>query len=266
MLPIMNIALRAARQANEYIVQAVDKRESNSADASADIKLLNHLEATLFQVLFDSLKPGYPTHYLAEPGETLASEKDDSWHIIGFDSASHLFKKLPTCTYSIVHRHQGKTQNTMVISPFTGNEFTATRGRGATLNSRRIRCTSAKSLAEASLGSNSINQFKNASQDHAIADFISELSNNVGQIYVSGNNTLDIAMVASGQLDAAVLTNSSIDTLEASLLLCQESGVLSGTLNGGLLKSGQGNIVAANPKLYKSLVQRFGGYEAKLQA
>lgn len=265
MLPIMNIALRAARQANEYISQAVDKRETSSADASGDVKLITHLEATIFQVLFDSLKPGYPTHYLAEPGETLQSDKEDSWHVLGFNRPDHLLKRFPSSSYSIVHRHQGKAQNALVINPFLDSEFTATRGRGASLNNRRIRCSACKSLSSASVGSNTINQLNNAPQDHAATDFLAELANNVDQVYVSGNNVHDLAMVASGQLDAAILTRSSVVELEAALLLCQESGVLSGSLSGGLLKSADGNVVAANPKLYKALVQRFGGYESKLQ-
>jgi hypothetical protein len=42
---------------------------------------------------------------------------------------------------------------------------------------------------------------------------------------------------------------------------------LSGSLSGGLVREGkEGSLVVANPKLYKSIVQRLGGYEKKLLA
>ena len=78
---------------------------------------------------------------------------------------------------------------------------------------------------------------------------------------------MDITLVAAGQADAVIVEDTDPAMLDGVLLLCQEAGTLSGTLSGGLVQEGRkGSLVVANPKLYKSIVQRLGGYDKKLQA
>ena len=263
MTPILNIALRAVRQANDYIIQSIDKRDPASADAQHDQKLVTHLETTVFQVLLDHLKRGYPNHYVCEPGETLSKEKEDSWHLSGFDNPELFTRRLHGCSYSIVHKHAGKVQNSIIFNVFNGDEYTATRGSGAALNNRRIRCTTARSLNESLIATNICNTLDNNSP--AMKDLNFELCSNANQVLVSGNPVLDLAMVAAGQADVAVLIGTQGRDLEAAQLLCQESGALIGTLGGGIVSTTTtNNIVAANPKLYKALVQRLGGYQSKL--
>jgi len=264
MQPILNIALRASRQSSEYINQLLDKQDPAQSDAHASEKMLSHLESTIFQNFFDNIKKSHPTHYLVEPGETLADVKEDSWHINSIHNPGHLLRKLPSCAYSVVHKHQGKTQDVLLANPFSGEEFTASRGGGAALNGRRIRCSSAKNLNTALVATNTWNQFSNHTTPHVITDFMTELTSSVYQTMINGCDALDIAMVASGQIEAAVLTKVDYQSLDASLLLCQEAGVLCGTLNGRLFSEGEDKLVVANPKLFKALVQRLNGYQGKL--
>lgn len=265
MTPILNIALRAVRQANEYIVQNIDKRDPASADTSTDRKLITHLESTLFQVLLDHLKRGYPTHYVCEPGEVLASDKDDSWHISGFDKTDAFTRRLPGCTFNLVHRHQGKLQNCIIVNVFNGDEYTATRGAGAAINNRRIRCTSAKAIGDATISTNISKKLHENQDNPACKDLLGELCLHANQILISSDPVFDLAMLAAGQTDLALLLDVQENDLAAALLLCQEAGALTGAMDGGVLKSGgSSHVVAANPKLYKSVVQRFGGYSRKL--
>lgn len=266
MTPILNLALRAARQVNEYIVQTIDKRDPSAADSSADQKMLDHLESTLFNVLFDSLKRGYPNHYLAEPGEMLSEVKEDSWHIHGFENVVGYARRLPNCSYTITHRHQGKVQHVIICNPFTNDEYTATRGSGAALNGRRIRCNPLRAFNSSFIASDLVDVMSAKGASFARTDFLSTLSANTGAIMSGANSDLNLAMVAAGQADAAILLDSQPAHLDGALLLCQEAGALAGTLGGELIHANTKtvNLVVANPKLYKNIVQRFGGHDKKL--
>ncbi len=264
MQPILNIAIRASRQASEYINQAIDKNDPTQSDANANSKLLSHLEESLFQTFFDSLKKANPTHYIVEPGETLSEVKEDSWHIYGIHNPAHLLRKLPSSAFSIVHKKNGKAQNSLLVNPFTGDEFTASRGSGAALNGRRIRCSPVKRLNESIITTNALSQLSNHAESHVISDFITELSTNANQVLLSACDALDISMVAAGQIEAAVLTKVNKNELDAALLLCQEAGVLSGTFDGGMFSETGDKIIVANPKLFKALVQRLNSYQSKL--
>jgi len=264
MLPILNIAIRAARQFNEYVNLTVDKREHSSSDVEADMRLVHHLEATFFQTLMDALKKGYPTHYVAAPGEQLSEPKEDSWHFYGFDNETHLLRKLPDTVYSFVYKRSGKIYSAIIMNPYTGAEYTATKGGGATINGRRMRASNTTSLANAYVTTDAMSHFNHRAEDHVLSDLIAELNNATGNTRASGCTTLDLAMVATGQLEAVVALDVEIESLAAPLLMCQECGVLTGTLSGALLNDKSGSIIAANPKLFKALVQRLATYEGKL--
>lgn len=263
MQPILNIALRASRQACEYITQTIDKNDPKPSESYANAKLLSHLEESLHQNFYDALKKANPTHFIIGFGETLEKTKDDSWQINNIHNPEHLLRKLPSCAFSLLHKHQGKPQNSLLVSPFSSLEFTATRGSGAALNGRRIRCSATKSLDEAVVATNTLKQFTEIQERHVLADFTSELSSQVKQVLASYCDALDIAMVASGQIDAAILTNVHYHEIESALLLCQEAGVLTGTFNGMPFSSKENKLIVANPKLFKGLVQRFNGFQTR---
>lgn len=264
MQPILNIALRASRQASEYIIQTIDKNDPKPSEPYANAKLLSHLEESLYQDFYDALKKANPSHFIVGLGETLDKTKDDSWHINNIHNPDHLLRKLPSCAFSILHKHHGKAQNTLLVSPFSNLEFTGTRGSGAALNGRRIRCSSTKDLDKAVVATNILNQFSTSHAKHQIADFANELGSQVQQVISGYCDALDIAMVASGQIDAAILTNVNFQEVEAALLLCQEAGVLTGTFNGMPFSAKENKIIVANPKLFKGLVQRLNGFQDRI--
>lgn len=264
MQPILNIALRASRHASEYILQTIDKNDPNPTDSYANAKLLNHLEEALHKNFYDALKKAAPTHFIVGFGETLDKPKEDSWQINPIHNPEHLLRKLPSCAFSVLHKHQGKSQNTLLVNPLSDLEFTATRGSGAALNGRRIRSSSTKNLDQAVIATNAFKLFSDAPNKHSISDFVSELACNVQQVITGYCDALDIAMVASGQIDAAVLTNVNYQEVEGALLLCQEAGALIGNFKGMPFSAKEDKLVVANPKLFKSLVQRLNGYQDKI--
>ena len=266
MQPILNIALRAARQFNEYVNLSIDRKEHSSTDLKEDLKLVRHLEEVLFKTLMDALKKGYPKHYVAEVGEQVSDDKDDMWLIHGFDSEQHLLRKLPETVYSFVHKKNGKIHSAVIVNPFTGAEYVAVKGGGAIFNDRRCRVSGQRNLDGSLFATDTTNQFKHDGSDHVISDLVTSLGQAGIYSRTSGCPTLDLAQVASGQLDAALLINIKADQLEAALLLCAEAGALIGSLSDGFMKADSKTLVAANPKLFKSALQRFSSYGAKLSA
>jgi myo-inositol-1(or 4)-monophosphatase len=266
MQPILNIALRAARQFNEYVNLSIDRKEHSSTDLKEDLKLVRHLEEVLFKTLMDALKKGYPKHYVAEIGEQVSEVKEDLWLILGFDNEQHLLRKLPETAYSFIHKKNGKIHSAVIINPFTGAEYIAVKGGGAIFNDRRCRVTAHRNLEGALFATDASNQISKSSKDHLFSDLLTDLGQAGVQTRVSGCPTLDLAQVASGQMDAALLTNVNTADLEAAILLCAEAGALIGGLTDGMLKSGNKTLVAANPKLFKTTLQRFSSYGSKLAA
>lgn len=71
----------------------------------------------------------------------------------------------------------------------------------------------------------------------------------------TGSAALDLAYVASGRLDGLWEFGLRIWDIAAGTLLIREAGGLVSDLQGGENYLKEGNITAANPKIFKSLLQ-----------
>lgn len=143
----------------------------------------------------------------------------------------------------------------MVLDPVRQEEFTASRGRGAQLNGRRIRVSNRKSLDGALLGTGI--PFKNHCDDQlaSYAKTIEILAAECAGIRRAGAASLDLAYVAAGRLDAFWEIGLAEWDIAAGALLVREAGGLVTDVDGtdGYLSSG--NIVCGTPKCFKSVLQ-----------
>ena len=131
--------------------------------------------------------------------------------------------------------------------------FTATKGKGAQLNNRKIRVSSKKELDGALLGTG----FP-YSDEKVMLKFIESykaLFPKVAGIRRAGVASLDLAYVASGRLDGFWEFNLKPWDIAAGVLLIQEAGGISAELSGGLDYLESGNIISANPKLLKAMLK-----------
>ncbi|MFD2228844.1 inositol monophosphatase family protein [Alkalimarinus sediminis] len=264
MQPVINIALRAARQANEYILQTLDKQPVSFSDPEACAKQIKNLENTVYRVFFDALKKAYPAHHIGEPGEPLSSEHENSWSISRIHSPENMLRNLPFTGYSITCQQKGKIEHALFINPITDDEFSASRGHGAALNGKRIRVSDVRNLNQSLIASNILENTRNMSNPHVGMDLASELIQGTFNIRSTGCEAADLAYVAAGQLDAAVLTDIDMSELPGVLLICQEAGVLTGDFKGIPTAISTKRIIAANAKLFKSLIQKVHNYNARL--
>ena len=144
----------------------------------------------------------------------------------------------------------------------TDNElFTATRGRGAYLNERRIRVSKRVHLSEALIGTGF--PFRDLrSLDEYLAMF-REFTVRTAGLRRAGAAALDIAYVAAGRLDGFWEMGLSPWDMAAGALLVQEAGGLVGDFRGdsGYLDSGR--IVCGNPKIFAQMLRVIGPLAAQ---
>jgi myo-inositol-1(or 4)-monophosphatase len=149
----------------------------------------------------------------------------------------------------------------VIYDPTKNELFTATRGRGAYLNERRIRVSKRAQLDEALLGTGF--PFRDLhSLDEYLAMFREFTLRTAGQRR-AGAAALDIAYVAAGRLDGFWEIGLSPWDMAAGALLVQEAGGLVGDFRGdsGFLDSGR--IVCGNPKIFAQMLRVIGPLAAK---
>ena len=143
----------------------------------------------------------------------------------------------------------------MVLDPIRREEFTASRGKGAQLNGRRMRVSSRKSLDGSLVGTGI--PFKSRSEVHipAYTRSLEAVAKQTAGIRRAGAASLDLAYVAAGRMDAFWEIGLSQWDIAAGVLLIRESGGLISDFAGGNDFLESGNIVAGNPKCFKGLLQ-----------
>jgi myo-inositol-1(or 4)-monophosphatase len=155
---------------------------------------------------------------------------------------------------SIGLKHKGRLEQAVVYDPLRQELFTASRGGGAQMNDRRIRVSKHNDLDGALLGTGF--PFKQQQHLDAYLQTFKALFPMTAGIRRAGSAALDLAYVASGRLDGFWEIGLNPWDMAAGVLLIQEAGGLVSDFSGGNDFLETGNIVAANPRVFKAMLQK----------
>ncbi|MBD2859946.1 inositol monophosphatase [Spongiibacter sp. KMU-158] len=257
MQPMLNIALRAARRAGEIVARASEQIDRVKIQTKGENNFVTEIDLKAEQEIIAHLQKAYPDHAFIceESGETGNPDSDYKWIIDPIDGTTNFIHGIPHYCVSIACVYQGQLEHAVVLDPIRREEFTASRGRGAQVNGRRVRVTMVNSLEGALIGTGI--PFKARSEQHipAYMKSLEAVASSTAGIRRAGSAALDLAYVAAGRLDGFWEIGLNKWDIAAGILLVREAGGLLSDFQGGGSYYETGNIVAANPKCLKSLLQ-----------
>lgn len=254
---MVNIALRAARRAGEIIVRAVERLDRVRIDDKGRNDYVTEIDQAAEREIVQQLKRAYPTHSFVgeEFGVVEGSDPDYRWFIDPLDGTTNFIHGIPHYAVSIACTYKGRLEHGVVFDPIKLEEFTASRGRGAQLNGRRIRVSGRQSMEGAIIGTGiPFNGFAFDNMDPYLAS-LHELAGQSSGIRRLGAASLDLAYVAAGRFDAFWEMNLKPWDIAAGILLIKEAGGLASDFNGVENYMESGHVVTATPKLVKPLLQ-----------
>ncbi|PLW81344.1 inositol monophosphatase [Kineobactrum sediminis] len=257
MEPMVNIALRAARKAGEQIVRASDDLDRIEVQQKGVNDFVSEVDRATEREIIYQLRKAFPDHaILGEEGGLTGDENADyRWLIDPLDGTTNFLRGIPHYAVSIACLYKGKVEHAVILDPVRREEFTASRGRGAQLNGRRIRVSSRPSLEGALLGTGI--PYKDHCDDQ-LGPYSKTLEILAGQcagIRRAGAAALDLAYVAAGRLDAFWEIGLSPWDMAAGVLLIREAGGLVADIDASENYLESGNIVCGNPKCFKAVLQ-----------
>lgn len=257
MEPMVNIALRAARKVGETIVRASDDLDRLDVQTKGVNDFVTEVDVAAEQEIIYHLHKAYPDHaILGEEGGLVGDENAEyRWVIDPLDGTTNFIRGIPHYAVSIACLRNGKVEHAVIVDPVRREEFTASRGRGAQLNGRRMRVSKLPSLEGALLGTGI--PFKDHCDDQLepYAKSIQVLASQCAGIRRAGAAALDLAYVAAGRLDAFWEIGLAPWDIAAGALLVREAGGLVADINGSDDYLESGNIVCGNPKCFKAVLQ-----------
>jgi len=256
MHPTLNIAVKAARRAGAVIARAsmdgtaLDVRSKRAND------YVTQVDKAAESAAIDIIRKAYPDHGILaeESGEsTGASNSEYLWIIDPLDGTTNFIHGFPQYCVSIGVQHRGVMTQAVVYDPNKNELFTATRGRGAFLNDRRIRVTRCLKLADALVATGF--PFKELTRLDRYMGQLKTLMGSCSGVRRAGSAALDLAYVACGRFDAFWELGLSKWDMAAGSLLITEAGGLVSDPQGGQEFMESGDIVAGTPKVFAQLLQ-----------
>ncbi len=254
--PFINIATTAARSAGTIIVRALDRLDKIKVSEKQPNDYVTEIDQAAEKEIIATIRKAYPNHGIIaeESGESL-SDDDYVWIIDPLDGTRNFIHGLPQFAVSIAVSYRGKIEHGVIYDPIRQELFIASRGKGAQVNDRRMRVSTHKNLDECLLGTGF--PFRHSpAHIEAYTKSLNSIIPLCGDVRRAGAATLDLAYVAAGRLDGFWEMGLKPWDVAAGSLMIREAGGLVCDFAGTENYLDNGNIVAANPKILKLLLQQ----------
>lgn len=271
--PMLNTAIKAAHAAGNIIARSADRIDQLQIENKEKHDFVTEVDRAAEKEIITILRRAYPDHgFLGEESGThkpseeavekarklnqTATATDYQWVIDPLDGTTNFLASIPHYAVSIALKKDGKLEQAVVYDPIKDDLFHATRGGGAFLNNRRIRVSQRLSLENALVATGIPFRSDQIELMPTYQDTLKVISLGTSGIRRFGAAALDLAYVAAGRYDGYWEFGLQQWDIAAGALLVQEAGGIVGDLKGGTSHLETGDIVAANPKVFKDMVKR----------
>ncbi|MFT4268485.1 MAG: inositol monophosphatase family protein, partial [Xenophilus sp.] len=271
--PMLNVAIKAARAAGALINRAALDVEAVRISQKQVNDFVTEVDHASEAAIIETLLAAYPGHgILAEESgrQHGAQASEYVWIIDPLDGTTNFIHGFPFYCVSIALAVRGRVEQAVVYDPTRNDLFTASRGRGAFVNDRRIRVSKRTRLAECLIATGF--PFRAGDNFKQYLAIMADLMPRAAGLRRPGAAALDLAYVAAGHTDAFFETGLNIWDVAAGSLLVTEAGGLVGNFAGEADFLEQRECLAGNPRVYGQLVpllakySKFAGVDDKLAA
>lgn len=258
---MINVAIKAARAAGSLINRAALDVESVRISQKLVNDFVTEVDHAAEKAIIETLLTAYPGHgiWAEESGrEHGAQDSEFVWIIDPLDGTTNFIHGLPIYCVSIALAVKGKIEQAVVYDPSRNDLFTATKGRGAFMNDRRLRVSKRIRLKDCLISTGF--PFRQEDDYNTYLRMMGDMMQRTAGLRRPGSAALDLAYVAAGFTDGFFETGLQPWDTAAGSLLVTEAGGLVGNFSGEANFLEQQECMAGNPRIYGQLVSILGKY------
>ncbi len=261
MHPMLTVAVRAARRAGRIITRASVDLDQLQVARKQRNDFVTEVDHACEHAIIEMLRAAYPDHAILaeESGLTAgrqaavaANEADNIWLIDPLDGTTNFIHGFPQYAVSIALMQRGVVTQAVVYDPTRDELFTASRGRGAFLNDRRIRVSKRIRLDESLVGTGF--PYRQLGQIDDYLRIFRLVTERGASLRRPGAAALDLAYVACGRYDAFFEFGLAPWDVAAGSLLVTEAGGLIGNFAGDADYVFSEQVIAATPKIFAAMI------------
>lgn len=253
MHPMINIAVRAARQAGNLLLRYFERADTLKVSSKGMNDFVSEVDRNAEQAIIQVLRDAYPDHAILAEESGSQKGNDYQWIIDPLDGTTNYLHGFPQFSVSIAVKHRGRLKHGLVYDPLREELFTASQGSGAMLNDRRLRVSSRLGLEGALLGTGF--PYRDQTYLDAYLGMLKSLIADTAGIRRPGSAALDFAYVAAGRLDGFWELGLAQWDIAAGALLVKEAGGIVTDIGGGERYLETGNVIAGGLKLHNAMLR-----------
>ncbi len=266
MHPMLTTAVKAARRAGTIINRSARDLDLLTVSVKGPKDFVSEVDRAAENAIVETLLGAYPQHaILAEEGTAQGAnaQAEYLWIIDPLDGTTNFLHGFPQYCVSIALAHRGIVSQAVIYDPVRNDLFTASRGRGAFLNDRRMRVSKRQHLRECLIGTGF--PFRDGSYLDTYLRMMKEMITQTAGLRRPGAAALDLAYVAAGFYDGFWEVGLNPWDVAAGSLLVLEAGGLIGDLSGEGDYLYGGQVIAANPKVFAQMVKTLAPFRSEMQ-
>jgi len=248
----LDVAMQAAREAGHELLSLWPSvlADGSFGTKTSDTDPVTRADTAAQEVIAGRIGAAFPDDGLVgEEGLRRSGGSGWRWVIDPLDGTVNFLYGRDDWAVSIAGQDGAGTAVAVVHAPVSGRLYTAVRGSGAWVGSRRLAVRGGGVLGTALIGTGF--SYTSDGRSHQAAA-LGRLLPLVADIRRSGSAALDLAAVASGALDAFYEDDLSPWDWAAGALLASEAGALVRPLPG---LDGRSGVLAARPELMSALAE-----------
>lgn len=253
MKPTLSYLESLARGAGAILREGYDRE--HQVNYKGVIDLVTEADHQSEAFLLGEAQRDFPGHHIfSEEAGVIHGNDEHVWYIDPLDGTVNYAHHVPIFSVSIAYASRGRLELGVVYDPLRDEIFTAERGKGAALNGKPIRVSSADALQKSLLVTGFPYDAWDTEHDN-FANFVkfAKMTQGVRRL---GSAALDLCYVAAGRFDGFWELALKPWDVAAGGLICEEAGALVTNVSGGEdYISPPQSILAAAPGIHGSMLR-----------
>jgi myo-inositol-1(or 4)-monophosphatase len=205
------------------------------------------------KAIIETIKSSFPEHHiLCEESGDLVQDSQYKWIIDPIDGTVNFAHRIPICCISIGIEHNGKMVMGAVYNPFMNELYFAERGKGATLNEKKIMVSKKERVEIACLVTGF--PYTYLDEPNGPLQVFERFIRRGIPVRRLGSAAIDLCWVAAGRFDAFYEHKLQAWDSAAGFIIVEEAGGKVTNLRGDPYSPYQPGIIASNGILHDELL------------
>ncbi len=247
----LEVATQAAREAGAIALRFY-RRMTVTHKSGLSYNLVTTTDLKAEKAILKRIRHAYPdAPFLSEElHPESGAESAELWIVDPLDGTNNYVHRFPHFCVSIAYAREGKVLLGVVYDPVRDEMFCAVRGKGATLNGKKIRTSATRHLRD-SLVVTGFHYNRGAVMDRTLKGMRDLLRAGIQGIRRTGSAALDLCWLACGRTDAYFEYELSPWDYAAGMLIVQEAGGVCTDRTGQSLGLESTGVIASNGPLHR---------------